>query len=90
MKNKRLVITFLDHPVLGAGQNNSIIYRQFTVGSKTPHTVGLSTHSVTLHTLTRGWVSLVSFPDPLLCAHAREIISGWRKSEGKGVGNRVG
>ena len=33
---------------------------------------------------------VVSSPDPFPYAHAREIIGGWRKSEGKGLGNRVG
>ena len=33
---------------------------------------------------------LVSSPDPFPYAHAREIIGGWRKSEGKGLANRVG
>ena len=34
--------------------------------------------------------ALVSSPDPFPYAHAREIIGGWRKSEGKGLANRVG
>ena len=32
---------------------------------------------------------VVSSPDPFPYAHAREIIGGWRKSEGKGLANRV-
>ena len=32
---------------------------------------------------------LVSSPDPFPYAHAREIIGGWRKVEGKGLANRV-
>ena len=34
--------------------------------------------------------TVVSSPDPFPYAHAREIIGGWRKSEGKGLANRVG
>ena len=39
--------------------------------------------------LRRRMGELVSSPDPFPYAHAREIIGGWRKSEGKGLANRV-